>query len=116
MNGKLLAQICNPVIPGIIGCGGAHQGGIAAGKLISTVISGGFMVAFLTAFLFVMTGGFYWITSGGDKNNLEHARNKITHAIIGLIVVASTWAIAVIVGKFVGLDIGHLPIPSVTNP
>lgn len=110
---KLLAQIINPVIPPVIGQGGPAQGGIAAGQIISNLIGGMFIIGFLIAFIYLMTGGFHWITSGGDKANLEHARNKIIHALVGLIVVASTWAIAVIAGRFVGLDIERLPIPSI---
>ena len=109
-------QICNPVIPLSIGCGAPSQGGIAVGEIVSNLIGGMFIIAFLIAVIYLMTGGFHWITSGGDKASLESARNKIIHAIVGLIVVASTWAIAGIAGRFVGLDIERLPIPMIGTP
>lgn len=110
----LLAQIKNPVLPESIGQGGMEQGGIALGMLIGNVISGMFVVAFLVALIYLITGGFHWITSAGDKANLEHARNKIIHAIVGLLVVFSTWAVMTVVAQFVGFkDFPKLPIPSI---
>ena len=69
------------------------------------------ILGFLTAiaglfFLFqIVTAGIAWIGSGGDKNNLEAARNKMMNAIIGLVVVVSAWVLVGVIGQFVGLDI-----------
>ncbi len=73
---------------------------------IGRVISAGFalllVVAGLLAFVFLLLGGLQWITSGGDKAGLEGARNKIVHAIVGLIVVFSAWALTLLLQNFVG--------------
>lgn len=112
MYDRLLAQgIENPVLPPILGSGGPAQGGIAAGELISNLVSLIFIIAFIVSFIYLLTGAIYWITSGGDKANLESARNRIIHAILGLIVVAAAWAIATLVADFLCLDINRLPIP-----
>ena len=108
---RLLAQITNPVLQPVIGAGGRAQGGTATGKIIASVMGGMFIIAFMIAFIYLITGGFHWITSGGDKTNLEHARNKIIHAVVGLIVVASVFAVVNILGKLLGLDLLNLPIP-----
>ncbi len=111
---RLLAAITNPVLPPSIGQGGAEQGGTALGMLLGNLISFLFIIAFLTAFIYLITGGFHWITSAGDKANLEHARNKIIHAIVGLIVVFVSWAVMTMVAQFVGLkDFPTLPIPGI---
>lgn len=104
-----LAQITNPVLPPIIG---SNQGGNGFGILISNLVGLLFIVAALAAFFFLIMGGLQWITSGGDKNGLESARNKITHAIVGLLIVAAAWAIMFLIGKFIGIDFPNLPIPS----
>ncbi|MBI3385909.1 hypothetical protein HY031_02365, partial [Candidatus Gottesmanbacteria bacterium] len=54
-----------------------------------------------------------WITSGGDKAGMEEARNKITHAIVGLIIVGAAWAIMTLVQNFLGVTIigGSLQFP-----
>ena len=49
-----------------------------------------------------------WITSGGDKGKTESARNKITAAIIGLIVLASSWAVLMLILGFLGTDLNQL--------
>ena len=95
-----------------MGEGGVEQGAIVLGKLVSNLADGMLLFAFILAFLYLLVGGVSWITSGGDKANLESARNKIIHALVGIIVVASTWAVITLLGKFLGLDIQKLPIPS----
>jgi len=111
---KIFAQgIENPILPPSIGSGDMTQGGTAVGAIISGVVGGMFIIAFLIAFIYLLTGGFHWITSGGDKANLEHARNKIIHALVGLVVVAAGWAIAVLAADFFCLDLQRLPISTI---
>ncbi len=111
----VLAQIVNPVLPSSIGGKGSSgdQGGTALGLLVSNVVGGLFIAGFLLALVFLVMGGFTWITSGGDKTKLEKARDEITNSLIGIVVVAAAWAIATLVAKFFGMDLSHLPIPSI---
>jgi hypothetical protein len=111
----ILAQITNPVLPSSLGSGNTDQGGTALGKLISGLIGALFIAGFLLAFMFIIIGGIQWITAGGDKQALEKARNGITHAIVGLVIVAAAYAIMVLVGQFFGIDITHLKIPSINQ-
>ena len=80
------------------------------GKLISAGFTLLFIVAGLAAALFLIQGGLQWITSGGDKAGVEAARNKIIHAIVGLIIVVATWAFIRIIESFVGICILSCPI------
>ncbi len=75
------------------------------GKLISAAVSALLIIAALLAFFFLILGGIQWITSGGDKAGMEAARNKITHAIVGLIIVGAAWAIMILVQNFLGVQI-----------
>lgn len=83
------------------------------GYLIGAVMGFLLIVAAIIAFIYLILGGIQWITSGGDKAGLEGARNKITNAIVGLIVVAAAWAIMALVQNFLGFNLfgGQLPIP-----
>jgi hypothetical protein len=36
---------------------------------------------------------------------MEAARNKITHAIVGLIIVGAAWAIMILVQNFLGISV-----------
>ncbi|MBU1326586.1 hypothetical protein KKB64_00165 [Patescibacteria group bacterium] len=51
-----------------------------------------------------LVGGMNWITSGGDKAKLEAARDRITNAFIGLIIVVAGWAILALASQFFGVD------------
>ena len=83
------------------------------GQLISAIVGTLLIVAALLAFLYLIMGGIQWITSGGDKAGMETARNRITHAIVGLIIVGAAWAIMLLVQNFLGVTIlgGSLPLP-----
>jgi len=75
------------------------------GQLISALVGSLLIIAALLAFFFLILGGIQWITSGGDKAGMEAARNKITHAIVGLIIVGAAWAIMILIQNFLGITI-----------
>jgi hypothetical protein len=83
------------------------------GMLISSLVGVLLILAALMAFFFLILGGIQWITSGGDKAGMEAARNKITHAIVGLIIVGAAWAIMILIQNFLGVTIigGTLSFP-----
>ena len=64
-----------------------------------------FIIAAIIALFFLIWGGIKWITSGGDKGKTESARNKITAAIVGLAIVASSYALMQIIAYFFGIKI-----------
>src|SRR5687767_10306010 len=75
------------------------------GALISAVASMAIIVSGILVFLYLVWGGIQWITSGGDKTATEKAQQRITNAIIGLAIVAASWALIRIIGAFFGLEI-----------
>lgn len=75
------------------------------GKLISNAISLLMIIAAIATFFYLVWGGLEWITSGGEKAGTESAKNKITNAFIGLIIVFSAWAIMNVFEKFFGICI-----------
>ena len=87
------------------------------GQLISALVGTLLIVSALLAFFYLILGGIQWITSGGDKAGMEAARNKITHAIVGLIIVGAAWAIMILVQNFLGVTIigGQLNFPKPFN-
>lgn len=52
-----------------------------------------------------LIGGINWISSGGDKGKLEQARDRLTNAFLGLVVVVAGWGILALAGKFFNFDI-----------
>lgn len=76
------------------------------GALITALLNFVMLIAALLVFLYLIWGGIEWITSGGDKSKTESARNKITAAIIGLIVLAASYAILQLALNFLGFEGG----------
>lgn len=75
-----------------------------AGILIQSALNFVMVLGALLVFLYLIMGGIEWITSGGDKSKTESARNKITAAVVGLIILAASYAILLIVLNFLGFD------------
>ena len=84
------------------------------GSLIQGLVTASVVIGALAAFIYLILGGFQWITSGGDKTKTEEAQKKITNAIIGLIIIAAAYAIINVVTVFLGIGgIADLEIPSI---
>ncbi|OGM21460.1 hypothetical protein A2955_02565 [Candidatus Woesebacteria bacterium RIFCSPLOWO2_01_FULL_37_19] len=90
--------------------------GITIASVISAVIVLILIIAALVFFFMLVWGGIKWITSGGDKAQTEAARNQITAALIGLVIVFAAWAIISLVQTFFGISILSLNIPNIQKP
>lgn len=85
------------------------------GLLISSAINIVIIVAGILVFAFLVWGGIQWMTSGGDKTKTEEARNRITAALVGLAIVAASWALTKLISYFFGVgDVfeGNVDIPT----
>ncbi len=74
-------------------------------KIISTIIGVLTSVAAIWFIFQFIIAGYQWIQSGGEKSNLDQARDKITNSLIGLIIVVVAWIVMGVIGKILGLDI-----------
>lgn len=48
---------------------------------------------------FMLYGGFLWMTSGGNTDGVKKAKQMITNAIVGLVIIVSAYAISSFVMK-----------------
>lgn len=84
---------------------GAVTGLTQVTKTVSSII-GVMTVAAGIWFVFnLVVAGIQYISAGGDKHNLEEAQKRITNALIGIVIVAASWSILALTGKFLGYDI-----------
>lgn len=72
---------------------------------LPNLITLGFIAATVTALFVLLIGGIKWITSGGDKTEIETARNTITSAIIGLVLIFGVYAIVRLIEYFFGIKL-----------
>jgi hypothetical protein len=81
----------------------------ASGGQISTIlkntISLFFVVAGIGVVIMFLWGAVDWILSGGDKEKVAGARKKITNALIGLFVLAITFAVMIVIGQLLNINI-----------
>jgi len=56
-----------------------------------------FIVAGLVALLYLLLGALAWITSGGNKESVDKAREKIQAALVGLILIFVVLAIIAVI-------------------
>ncbi len=75
------------------------------GSLASRLWGVAFTIGAIAAFLYTVLGAVNWITGGGDKGKVEEAKNRITQGMFGLAILAVTWAVALLVQRFLGLNI-----------
>lgn len=63
-----------------------------------------FLIAAFLAVAYLMYGGIKWITSRGDKIQVEAARKHIVAAVIGLVIVAGSFFALNVVFRLLGAD------------
>ncbi len=89
-----------------------NLGRLTIPAIISAAIKLIMVVAAIVFFFILVVGGIKWIASGGDKAKTETARNQITSALVGLVIVFAAWAIVALIKVFFNVDIFSLDIPS----
>ena len=75
--------------------------GMFFGNIMTAIMT----LAAIMVFGFLIWGAVEWITSAGDSSKLEKARNRIGNAVIGLIILAATTAIFLVLEGFLGIDV-----------
>lgn len=93
----------------------AGKGYANLGDFISNFLVLALSLGLLVVLVMLIWGAFEWITSGGDKEAVGKARNRIINALIGLAVLAIAFALARVAGQFTGLNITDIVVPT-PNP
>jgi hypothetical protein len=74
------------------------------GVLFSSLLTLVMALVAIFVFGYLIWGGFSWITSGGDKGKIDAAKQKIIAAVVGAIIVASSYAILLLIINFLGFS------------
>src|SRR3989344_4367984 len=83
----------------------------AVGTIMKNVVTLLFTVGGIGGVVYFLWGAVDWIFAGGDKEKVASARKKITHALIGLTILALSFVIIRVIGEIVGFNpLGGLQI------
>ena len=86
---------------------GESLAGSSMTQLIITLIEGAILVGALILLVYLILGAINWITSGGDKGKVESARNKITQALIGFVILVFVYTLYTFILNVLGVDLGQ---------
>lgn len=116
---SLLAQGNTPIIPPITnpvihGTEGTYEGvsanplGAFIARLWWTIV----VLGALALLFYLIWGSLDWIMSEGNEEKLKNARNKITHALVGMGILAASFAIVSLLYNIFKVDILNLEWPT----
>ena len=75
-----------------------NKSGIASGKTLPEIVGSLVNVALgfvgILLLVYLLYAGFLWMTAGGDEKQTEKATAYIKNAVIGLVIVISSYAIS----------------------
>jgi amino acid transporter len=75
--------------------------GTTVNDLIRTIINWALGIAFGVAVLFLIIGGFWFITAQGNEEQSSKGRKTVVNAIIGIIIIVLSYVIVSVVSNFV---------------
>ncbi|MBI3366135.1 hypothetical protein HY041_00710 [Candidatus Roizmanbacteria bacterium] len=67
------------------------------GTVLTFLLRTFFVMSGIITILYLLLGAFSWITSGGNKENVDKAREKIQAALVGMILIFSVLAIVTLI-------------------
>lgn len=84
--------------------------------LLNNVLRLVFVVAGIYAFLRIILAGLAFVGAGGDAKKIEAAWNSIWQALLGLVIIVSSFAIAVLVGQLLFGNAMSILNPQIYGP
>jgi len=75
------------------------------GEVVSDLLPAVFAIAAMLALLFLIWGGIRYMTSRGDPKAVDAARNTVTNAVIGLLIILFSASIFFVIGQVFKINI-----------
>jgi len=116
-NQTALAAITNPVIGDL----GVEEGVENGGKFIGYTVylwRTSISIGALAVIAYFVWGAFEWITAGSDSKKTETARSRMTNAIIGLVLMVTSFTLLGFISKVLfggNFDLMRLTFPTINQ-
>lgn len=82
----------------------ASGGNLKLGFILSEILNYLYPIAGLCLLLYLIYGGIQLLTSTGDPKKVESAKDKITGALIGFVIIVAAFWITQIIASILGLS------------
>jgi Na+/H+ antiporter NhaD/arsenite permease-like protein len=90
---RILAQITNPALQGELTSAEAAKSGTSFANYFASLWSAVLAIGAIATLVLFIWGAMEWIASAGDKSKVEQARNRITQAVLGLVILVGAFVI-----------------------
>lgn len=77
-------------------------GGLGLADLLGAVLTAVTYGAGILLFIYLVIGGFKYMSAGGDDKAIQSAKKILTNAVIGLIIIVAAWFIVAIAQTVLG--------------
>ena len=79
-------------------------------NMLSTLFSVLLVVVGIVFLFMLIMGGLKWMMSEGDDKKLTAARNQVTNALVGLVIVFAAWALVALINSIFGVNLLNFTI------
>jgi hypothetical protein len=70
-------------------------------QIFKTIINWALGIAFGVAVIFLIIGGFRYITAGGNEESVEKGKSSVINALIGIVIIVLSYVIVNVVANLV---------------
>jgi len=116
MNQDLFGEIKNPFQTGEFDASVYSSVTTGLPKLLSVGLTMIAVIAGIYTLILIVLAGFEYITAGGEPEKIQKAWQKITQSLVGLLIIASAFAISAIIGLIFFGDVGFVFKPIIYGP
>jgi hypothetical protein len=71
--------------------------------LVSNIIGALTVIASIWFIYQIILASISWISSNGDKQNIQTAQKRLTNSFLGLLVAVMAYSVTALIGKFLGM-------------
>ena len=100
--------IINPVI----GIFGTQPGNVTIAYLLALFLRLSLVAAGILLLAYFIWGGIQWLTSGGEEAKLRAAKDRLSNALVGLVLIALVLVVLAIINEVFGLNILRPELPT----
>lgn len=73
--------------------------------LFTNIVSIFLTLGGIALFVMILVAGFKWLSAGGDPKAIESAKQTLTWAIIGIVLLVGSYLIIIFIKEFTGVDL-----------